>query len=227
MSLVAAGTALWLGVMTSLSPCPLATNVAAVSYLSRSGVQQRVLVQSGFYTLGRGGAYLLLALLLSLGATSALQVSQFLQSTLNLWLGPVMLLVGVTLMGWLPMPSFEFSVTEGLQRKLSRAGGLGSMALGALFALSFCPTSAVLFFGSLLPLVTLHQDPVWLPLLYGLGTALPVLLITLVLGQGQAVVARSYNRLTTLEYWLRRVAACVFIGIGLYYSWTFLIPLVR
>ena len=50
------GTALWLGLLTSISPCPLATNLAATAYLARRVESRRRAVTGAVaYTLGRVG----------------------------------------------------------------------------------------------------------------------------------------------------------------------------
>lgn len=100
-------TVLWLGIMTSLSPCPFATNIAAVSYLTRQLNNQQLLWQSLMYALGRATSYLILSLLLSLGLTSNIELSKFVQSTMNYWLGPIMLLVGFVLLGWVSFPALH------------------------------------------------------------------------------------------------------------------------
>lgn len=219
-------TVLWLGLMTSLSPCPLATNLAAVSYLSKQLNNQELWRQSLMYTIGRSATYLILAALLSLGLTSSLELSQFVQSSLNYWLGPVLLLVGAVLLGWLPFPSLSITISQRIQNKLSSSGSLGALALGALFSLSFCPTSAVLFFGSLVPLLALQQANLLLPLIYGIGTALPVLIIAFLLSRGSAFAAQKLSLLSKLERGMKLTAGAVFISVGIYYSIIYLMPVI-
>ncbi len=172
----AVATALWLGILTSISPCPLATNIAAVSYIARRIDRPRLVLLSAFtYSLGRAVAYAAVSAVVVLGLLSVPGVSQFLQRYMNKLLGPLLVLVGMYLLGLLI--SFGVSTTAGsdeLRKKAAEGGVLGAALLGALFALSFCPVSAALFFGSLVPLSLQHGSKVVLPVVYGLGTALPV-----------------------------------------------------
>ncbi|MGW8258007.1 MAG: hypothetical protein ACWGMZ_11015, partial [Thermoguttaceae bacterium] len=46
-------SALWLGILTSISPCPLATNIAAISYIGRRVDSSKQVFLTGLvYTLG-------------------------------------------------------------------------------------------------------------------------------------------------------------------------------
>ena len=151
--LLAAVTALWLGVLCSLSPCPLATNVAAVAYLGRHAATPRRVLGAGLlYTAGRALTYVALGALLVGGLLAAPRASAALQGGVNRVLGPILILVGMVVLGLLPLPSFGRGVGHRTQERLAAFGPLGALALGALFALAFCPVSAALFFGSLLPL---------------------------------------------------------------------------
>ncbi|SDI44424.1 Cytochrome C biogenesis protein transmembrane region [Ferrimonas sediminum] len=224
---VAALSALWLGVLTSVSPCPLATNVAAVSYLSRQVASPRRAVYQGVaYGLGRTISYLALAALLLGGALSAPGLSQFLQSNMNMMLGPVLLVVGVVLLSWLRLPLPTLGLSQSLQQRLGQGGLPGALALGVLFALSFCPTSAALFFASLLPLAMAHQSVVVLPGMYGIGTALPVLAFALMVSLGTLQLAAIHQGIARAERVLRRLSGMLFLGAGLYYCWVYLIPLI-
>jgi len=169
---LAALSALWLGVLTSVSPCPLATNIAAVSYLShRLDDTSRVFARGVAYTAGRIATYAALGAVLVAGLLRAPVVSVLLGRYLNQFLGPLLILVGMVLLDLLPMPALGGSVAARFRERLAGRGGVvGAFALGALFALSFCPVSAALFFGSLVPLAAAHDSPILLPSLFGTGT---------------------------------------------------------
>ncbi len=186
---VALVTAAWLGLVTSISPCPLATNLAAVAFLARR-MDSRLMAVAGAltYALGRACIYLLIGLLINWGLASAPALSSTLQRAIGPFVGPMLILVGLVLLGWLSLPvDFGFK-NQGAAVTLSRCGLLGEFVLGALFALTFCPVSAALFFGALLPMA-IAQSPAW-PLFatFGIGTALPVgiLAVLLALGAGAA-----------------------------------------
>jgi cytochrome c biogenesis protein CcdA len=219
----ALGTALWLGLLTSISPCPLATNIAAVSFLGRR-VDSPMSVFGGglLYALGRTAAYVALAAVLLAGLMSAPGLSTFLQRNMNRLVGPVLIVVGLFLLEIirLRLPGSGRS-GEKLQKRLAAGGMWGAAPLGALFALSFCPVSAAFFFGSLLPLALEADSPVLLPTAYGVGTALPVVFFALLVAMGAKGIGLAFKRLTTIELWVRRAMAVIFIGVGLFMTFVY------
>ncbi len=222
---VAIGSALWLGILTSISPCPLATNIAAVSYVGkRVGRPSMVLISGLLYTLGRALSYFVVALIVVESLISVPAVSMFLQHRMNQLLGPVLLLVGVLLLDIIPWPWIGRGrgVSAGLRARVDRLGVFGAGLLGLLFALTFCPVSAALFFGSLVPLALRHESSVLLPSLYGVGTALPVVVFSAVIAFAANRVSRAFDVLTRAEPWMRRVTAVLFIVIGGYFCLVYL-----
>jgi cytochrome c biogenesis protein CcdA len=219
--LLAAASALWLGILTSLSPCPLATNIAAVSFVGKSITTPRKVFAAGvLYTLGRTLAYGVLGVILVSSLLSAPALSYSLQKYMNLLLGPLLILVGMVLTDLLSLPPSLGNFGPSTE-KASRFQGLwGAGALGILFALSFCPTSAALFFGSLLPLALQYHSGVLLPSLYGIATGLPVLFFALLLSLGTAKVGRAFEKVQTFELKARRFTGGLFILLGIYYSLT-------
>ena len=212
-------SALWLGILTSISPCPLATNVAAISYVGRHiSNPRRVLLAGLLYALGRSLAYLALGVLLVGSLLSVPHVSQFLQEYVNKLIGPVMVLVGMFLLGLLriDLPGLDFGAT--VQRSVAGWGVWGAGALGVVFALSFCPVSAALFFGSLVPLAIKEGSIVLFPSLYGVGTAVPVLVFAVLLSVGTRSVAKTFDALTRVERWARQLTGGLFIAVGVYYT---------
>jgi len=227
---LAAASALWLGILTSISPCPLASNIAAISFLSRNvGRTSRVLLAGLCYTLGRTLAYVALAvvILLALAGSeaSSAAVSRFLARYLNLLLGPILILVGMLLLGLISFGGSLALAGEGVQRRAAGGHPLWAGLLGILFALSFCPVSAGLFFGGLLTLATAQQSVLLLPALFGIGTALPVVAFALLIAFASQTVGRAFHRLTQIERWVRTATGVVFILAGIYYCLTYLFGL--
>lgn len=232
--------ALYLGVLTSISPCPLATNIAAISYVGRKiGDPRAVIVAGWLYTLGRSMTYLALATVISAAALSIPAVSLFLQKYMYLVLGPVFLLAGMLLLEMVQITVGIVPIGRQAHQWVDAMGVWGALALGVLLALSFCPTSALWFFGLValivgseapiilaelskvginLPPTTVSGGSLILPLIYGVGTSLPVILVAFVLAYGARSLARTYNMLTQAECWGRRMTACVFIALGMYFS---------
>jgi cytochrome c biogenesis protein CcdA len=222
---VAGGSALWLGILTSISPCPLSTNIAAVSFLGRRVDSPRLVLGGGLlYALGRAIAYVAIGAVLLAGLLSAPGVSSFLQKHMSRIVGPVLVLVGVFLLEVISirLPALGRS-GKPLQDRLASRGMWGAAPLGALFALSFCPLSAALFFGGLMPLALQQKSPVLIPTLYGAGTALPVVVFAVLIAAGARGLGVAFKRVTDVERWARRGMAVIFIGVGVYMtlSYTF------
>lgn len=211
--------AFWLGVLTAISPCPLATNIAAISFMGRQTAQQKFVLFSGlFYAMGRVFAYMFLGFIILRGLLGSSEISRFLQEYMNQVLGPLLILLGLILLGWIDW-SFSLSLNmEKVQEKAKKGGFLWSFLIGFLFALSFCPVSAGLFFGGLIPLGLKENASLFYAALYGIGTALPVMLFALLLAFSSSLVSKVFHCLSVINCLMRYFAggACVFIGI--YYT---------
>jgi len=216
-------TALWLGILTSASPCPLATNVAAVSYVGRHvGEKRKLLLAAAGYVVGRSLAYAVVGGLVVWGLLTIPGLSAILQRHMNQILGPVLVVAGMVVAGLVELP-FSTSVgTDETRQRAAQGGVLGAVALGGLFALSFCPVSAALFFGSLIPLSASEGSSVLLPMVYGVGTGIPVLGVAVPLALGVQAVGGWLDRIRTFEVWGRRITGVVFIAVGVYYSTRFI-----
>lgn len=214
---IASASAFWLGILTSVSPCPLATNIAAVSFIGRRADGAMKATLSGLaYSLGRALAYTGLGALVVLGLLSIPGVSNFLQRYMNKLLGPLLILVGMYLLGLL---GFTLAASVGSQALRERAAGggiWGAGFLGMLFALSLCPVSAALFFGSLVPLAVAQNSKVLLPMLYGIGTGLPVVAVSALLSAGERTLGTALHQLEEVQRWALRITGAVFIGAGIY-----------
>lgn len=216
------------GLLTAVSPCPLATNVAAVSFLSRGAIQPRKVLWSGLsYTLGRTvvyvglGALIVYVLQRSWTGGSA-SVSRFLLTYGGMVIGPVLIVTGMLLLGLLTSARSLNLAGQGLQQKAAGGGAGWAFLLGVLFALSFCPISATIFFGSMITLSTQNDSLVLLPTAFGVATALPVLAFAFLIAFASGYVGKAFNRMTQIDRWLRRITGAVFILAGAYYSLTHL-----
>ena len=214
-------TAFWLGILTSISPCPLATNIAAISYVGRRVDDPGKTLQAGLlYTLGRTAAYVLIGIVLVSSLLSAPVLSHLLQKYMNKFLGPILILVGLVLLKVINFSLGGGGISENLQKRADQMGVWGGAFLGLLFALSFCPTSAALFFGTLLPLALQQNSSLMLPAVYGIATGLPVFLFALLIALGANRIGTAYNRITSFEKWARWITGVLFILVGIYYTMT-------
>ncbi len=217
--------ALWFGILTSISPCPLATNIAAISFIgkdieSKSGA----IINSLFYTFGRMLAYLVISFIVVSSLLTIPEVARFLSKYFNIILGPLLILAGLFLIDVIKLEiGTSNKLIDAIQKKANNKSIWGSILIGFLFALSFCPVSAGLFFGSLIPLSIKYESAMLLPLFYGIGTALPVIVFAIIISFGTHYVGIMFNKLTKFELWARKITGIVFILIGLYISYDYLL----
>jgi len=214
-------TATWLGILTAISPCPLASNVAAISFIGRQMQSRAAVLFSGLlYTSGRTLAYVVLGALLSSGLLAGGELSRFLQKYVNEILGPLLILLGMVLLNLIGGGISVQMAGEGIQNKVRQHGILYAFPLGVLFALSFCPVSAGLFFGALIPLAVNNNSALFLPALYGIGTAIPVVLFAILIAFGSKWLGKAFNAINKVEYFVRTATGLIFILVGFYYSLT-------
>lgn len=219
---LAIGSAIWFGILTAISPCPLATNIAAVSFIARRVDNPKAAVATGIlYAIGRSLVYVSLAALLVTSVLAAPAASHWLQKYMNKILGPVLILVGMILLELIRVGSIGSGLGERVGKHVEGWGTLAGLPLGIVFALSFCPSSAALFFGSLLPLSVKYESSWLLPLMYGASTALPVIVFAVLIAVGAKAVGNTFDKVGVFERWARRITGIVFIIVGLFFSLRF------
>lgn len=215
-------TAFLLGLLTALSPCPLATNIAAIGFIGKEMEDRKRVFRNGLlYTLGRILAYTLLGFVLILILNEG--SSMFgIQKIIGTWgervLGPALLVIGLFILfgDRMNLPQFGF---KGNAEGLAKKGGWGALLIGILFALAFCPTSGVFYFGMLIPLSATTTAGYLLPPVFAIATALPVLVVAWILAFSVQQMGRFYGRMRTVQRWMNLFVGVLFIGIGIYYSW--------
>ena len=219
-------SAFWLGLLTAISPCPLATNIAAISFIGRKiSSPRRAFFSGAAYTIGRSLTYIVIAAILVFGLTAVPRTSWFLQKYMNQFLGPLLIIVGMFLLELIRLDLPALVSNKRMEKQAEKSGLMSSGFLGIMFALSFCPVSAALFFGSLVPLSVKHDSVFIMPLLYGIGTGLPVLAFALAIALGAKSLTQVFNRLSRLELWARRGTGVIFILIGIYFCLRFIFVL--
>ena len=213
----AALTALWTGVVTSLSPCPLATNIAALTYISKQSGTRRlaVLAHGGLYALGRALAYMIIGFLLVKSLLSAPSFSFVMQKYGSQALSPLLVLAGMYMLEMFGR-GFEGFHALDLSKFKAGSGAFPSLFMGFIFALAFCPISAALYFGVIIPLAAKNSSPFTLPLLYGLGTALPVIGLALALDLGLKKISSITGMAGQFEKYAKPATGVVFIAAGVY-----------
>lgn len=216
-------SALILGLMTAISPCPLATNITATAFISKNISSKKKVFFSGIiYALGRAFSYVIIGLVLYFGA-SKFQIARFFNINGEKYFGVILVVVGLVMLNIIKL---NFLGTSNFQEKLSKKfknkGLLGSFLIGVVFALAFCPYSGVLFFGMLIPITIATANGLYLPIVFAFGTALPVILFTYLLAFTASKIGFFYNRITQIEKIMRWVAGVVFILVGLYYIGIFI-----
>lgn len=228
MNLILTGflSALWLGILTSISPCPFATNVAAVSFLSKRVTSPVFVFLAGLaYTLGRMFSYAILGILIIKSALAVPDAALFLQKYVVKAMGPVLILTGLIVLKVIKLKFSRLTLSEKHRNALIEAGAPGAFILGAFFALAFCPISAALFFGSLIPLSLSHKTGGMLPVVYGIGTGLPVLFFAVAIAIGVSSLNRWFSKLAVIELYMRQITGAVFILAGGYYTGIYILKL--
>lgn len=212
-----------LGLMTAISPCPLATNITATAYISKNISSKRKVFLSGLlYSFGRGFSYTVLGLILYFGA-SKFHIARFFNQNGEKYLGPLLILIGLIMLDVIKLNFLgKSNFQEILSEKFKDKGLLGSFLIGAVFALAFCPYSGALFFGMLIPMTIASADGLYLPIVFAFGTGLPVILFTYLLAFTAGKIGVFYNRIMKIEKVMRKVAGIVFVITGLYYVFIFM-----
>jgi len=214
-------TALILGLMTAISPCPLATNITAIGFISKDIENKRKIFLNGLlYTLGRAISYSVLGIILFFGA-SKFHVSKIFLHYGERFLGILLILIGVLMLDLIKIKFPQFS---GLTNKISenkKSKSWNALLLGVVFALAFCPYSGVLYFGMLIPITISSPVGLFLPFVFAVATGLPVIIIAYLLAFSVSSIGGFYNKIKIFEKWFRRVIAILFVAVGFYYVWIF------
>jgi len=207
-----------LGLLMAISPCPLATNIAAIAYVSQRAAERRqAAITSALYTLGRILTYSVIGILIIKVGLEIPGLANALQNTGDKIIGPILIAVGIVLLFSNRLRFGNSGVLSSLGEKVSRQGMVGGFLLGILFALAFCPYSAILYFGVLIPLALKSAGGVGLPTVFAIGTGLPVLIFGLALSFGVSRVSSWFNAITRAQNIIRIVTSLILIGIGVYY----------
>lgn len=215
-------TALLLGLITAISPCPLATNITAIGYISRDIESRNKIFWNGIlYTLGRVVSYTTLGIILISILRKGASIFSIQSSIANLGemiISPALILIGIFMLigDKIPLPKFGYSGKGG--GKLKTKGGIGAFLLGALFALAFCPTSGIFFFGMLIPMSATSSGGYFLPIAFAIATALPVIIVAWVLAYSMNEIGKTYQRIKTFQKWFSLIVAILFIAVGIYYG---------
>lgn len=216
-------TALLLGLLTAISPCPLATNIAAIGYIGKDVENRRRVFWNGIlYTLGRVVTYTVLGTLLIALLRKGASVFG-LQQGIAQWggrvLGPALVVVGLLMLfaDRLRLPQIGIRADG---ERVARRGGWGAFLLGMLFAMAFCPTSGMFYFGMLIPMSATAQMGYLLPIVFAVATALPVLIVAWLLAFSAGEIGRFYGRVKTIERWATLIVAVLFIFVGIYECYT-------
>jgi len=211
-------TAFILGIMTAISPCPLAMNITATAYLSKDvSNKRRVLFNGIFYTLGRMFSYTAVASIIYFGA-SKFHIARWFQQIDGIWIGIAFVVIGILMLDFIKFNiPFLSKITSSVSQKNIKRNYLNAFLLGILFALAFCPYGAIIYFGGLIPLTLASSTGLLLPPVFAFATGLPVIIIAWLLAYSVSNIGNFYNRMKSFEKWFKRIVAGVFIVVGIYY----------
>lgn len=214
-------SAFLLGLMTAISPCPLATNITAIGFIGKNiENRNKVFINGLIYTLGRAISYTALGIIIYFGA-SQFDISTIFQGWGEKILGPVLVIIGLFMLGVIKIPGNTLSNFINKIGQKQGNGIWGSLFLGILFALAFCPYSGILYFGMLMPLTLNSANGLFLPVVFAIATGLPVIIFAWLIAYMLNGVGNVYNKIKIFESWFRRVVAVLFMGVGVYYIYIF------
>lgn len=210
-------SALVLGLMTAISPCPLATNITAIGFISKDiENRHRVFINGLLYTLGRAISYSAIALLIYFGADQ-FQFSGFFQRYGEKFLGPLLIVIGLFMLDFIKMNFPGLGKLSSSMENKTKWNYLDAILLGIVFALAFCPYSGVLYFGMMVPLTITSKSGLYLPLVFAIATGVPVIIFAWVLAYTISGIGLVYKKVKSVEIWFRRIVAILFIIVGIYY----------
>lgn len=216
---LATGAAFWLGFLTAISPCLMATNIAAITFIARKINDPKYALLSGtFYITGQAIAYIILGAVLVSSLLSVPRVSIWLQDSFLRLLGPILILTAMFLFELLSFQIRGSKLKDEVQKKAIDGGLWMSAILGIVFAMSFCPTTAALFFGSLIPLAVTHESNFFLPFIYATGVAIPVFVFALLIVLATNRVGQVFKNVQRVERWARFGTGSIFMLIGIYFT---------
>jgi sulfite exporter TauE/SafE len=211
-------SAFLLGLMTAISPCPLATNITAIGFISKDiESKKKVFINGLVYTLGKAISYTTIGLIFFFGA-SQFEFSGVLQEWGEKLLGPLLIIIGLFMLDILRLTIPGIGSLTGKMENKSKSGYWGVLLLGIVFALAFCPYSGVLYFGMLIPMTVSSATGLFLPISFAIATGIPVIIFAWLIAFSVGSIGNLYNKIKVFETWFRKVIAVVFIGIGIYQS---------
>jgi len=217
-------TAFVLGIMMAISPCPMATNISAIGFISKDLQSKRKIFLNGIlYTLGRTITYTVLGVILMIlidQGSSIFKIQKFIGKYGEMFIGPFLLIMGILMLDIIKLKfGFSGNLNSKVTEKSKSGSGWSSLLIGIVFALAFCPYSGVLYFGGLIPLSVASTGGYFLPVVFAIATGLPVIIFAWILAFSVAGVGSVYNKLKAFEFWFRRIVAVLFILVGIYFCW--------
>jgi len=214
-------TAFLLGILTAVSPCPMATNITAIGFISKDiENKHRIFINGLLYTLGRTISYTVLGFILIpilREGASIYAVQKFISTYGGMILPPALIIIGILMLNVIKINLPKMNI-GGMKLGNKSKGGWGALLLGILFALAFCPSSGIIYFGMLIPMSAAESGGYLLPVIYAIATGLPVIIVAWLLAYSMAGLGKFYNRMQVFEKWFRIVVAVLFIGTGIYYG---------
>ena len=214
-------TAFILGLLTAVSPCPLATNITAIGFIGKDiENRHRIFINGLLYTLGRILTYTVLGFILIpilREGASMFAVQKAVSQYGEILIAPLLIVIGIYMLDLIKLNIPKISINGEYVKKRTK-GSWGALFLGIIFSLAFCPSSGIFFFGMLIPLSAAEAGGYLLPVVYAIATGLPVILVAWVLAYSVAGLGKFYNRIQVFEKWFRKIVAILFIAVGIYYA---------
>lgn len=215
-------TAFLLGLLTAISPCPMATNITAIGYISKDIENKHLIFRNGLlYTLGRIIAYTALAFIiipLLKQGSSTYMIHKIVARFGEYAISPALILIGLFMLFGHKLKLRQWNLFKHNGEQYKKRGSWGALLLGFLFALAFCPTSGVFYFGMLMPMSASLPEGYLLPVIFAFATGLPVMLVAWILAYSISSIGKFYNHIQIIQKWMLHIVAILFIAVGIYYA---------
>lgn len=209
---------LWLGILLSVSPCPFLCNIVSVSYIAQQSPENfAALKASLLFALGRTLGYVLITSVIVTCGLKIPLLARFLTNHMEHICALLFILGGIILLNILPIPSFKLELAQEKREHLVKNLKIwSSFPLGILLALNFCPISAGLFFGSLIPIAMYKKSPLLIPSIFGIGTSILVVIIGCLLAKGLDFIGNFHEQTKKIEKPAQTVTGIILLVVGLW-----------
>ncbi|MBR5375120.1 MAG: sulfite exporter TauE/SafE family protein [Paludibacteraceae bacterium] len=203
------------GIIVAVCPCTMAANITAITAMSRDKREKRDVFARGIaYAFGRAAAYIALGILLVTFA-QGLRIGESFQHLFGLFLGPILVLIGILMLDIIHIHGLADKCMVVFNRMVKQFGFWKSFLLGIMLAFAFCPYSATIYFGVVIPSSLSAENGYIVPIFFAIGATIPVLSLAWIFAYSMDTAKKKLDKFQQYELWFRRILAILFIISGI------------